>query len=51
MVSMEVYEHTLHELEVLRLLARGEKEIETGKGYDLDAVLSEADSLREGMKR
>ena len=51
MVSMEVYEHTLHELEILKLIARGEKEIETGKGYDLDAVLSEADSLLEGMKR
>ena len=51
MVSMEVYEHTRHELEILKLIARGEKEIETGKGYDLDAVLSEADSLLEGMKR
>ena len=50
MVSMEAYEHTQHELEILRLLARGEKEIEAGKGYDLDAVLSEADSLLEGMK-
>ena len=50
MVSMEAYEHTQHELEILRLLARGEKEIEAGKGYDLDAVLAEADSLLEGMK-
>ena len=50
MVSMETYEHTQHELEILRLLARGEKEIEAGKGYDLDAVLAEADSLLEGMK-
>ena len=50
MVSMEAYEHTQHELEILRLLARGEREIEAGKGYDLDAVLAEADSLLEGMK-
>ena len=50
MVSMETYEHTQHELEILRLLARGEKEIEAGEGYDLDAVLAEADSLLEGMK-
>jgi hypothetical protein len=50
MVSMEAYEHTQHELEILRLLARGEKEIEAGEGYDLDAVLAEADSLLEGMK-
>lgn len=45
MVSMESYEHTQHELELLRLLARGEKEIEAGKGYDLDAVLAEAEEL------
>jgi len=50
MVSMEAYEHSQHELELLRLLARGEKEIEAGKGYDLDAVLTEADSLLKETK-
>ena len=50
MVSTETYEHSQHELELLRLLARGEKEIEVGKGYDLDAVLAEADSLLKEMK-
>jgi len=50
MVSMESYKHFQHELEILRLLARGEKEIEAGKGYDLDAVLAEADSLLKEMK-
>jgi prevent-host-death family protein len=50
MVSMEAYEHSQHELEILRLLARGEKEIEAGKGYDLDAVLAEADSLLKETK-
>ncbi len=45
MVSMEAYEHSEHQLELLRLLARGEKEIEAGKGYDLEVVLAEADSL------
>jgi prevent-host-death family protein len=50
MVSMEAYEHSQHELGLLRLLARGEKEIEAGKGYNLDAVLAEADSLLEEMK-
>ncbi len=50
MVSMDAYEHSQHELEILRLLARGEKEIEAGKGYDLDAVLAEADSLLKEMK-
>ncbi len=51
MVSMETYEHTQHELELLRILARGEQEIEAGKGYDLDVVLAEADALLHGMKR
>jgi prevent-host-death family protein len=50
MVSMEAYEHSQHELELLRLLARGEKEIEAGKGYDLEAVLAEADSLLKEKK-
>lgn len=45
MVSVEEYEHTQHELELLRLLARGEKEIEAGKGFELEAVLAEADAL------
>ncbi len=51
MVSLENYERSRHELELLRLLARGEKEIEAGKGYDLDAVLAEANSLLKGKKR
>ena len=51
MVSMESYEHSQHEMEVLRLLARGEKEIEEGKGHDLDAVLSEADTLLKETNR
>jgi prevent-host-death family protein len=51
MVSMEAYEHSQHELEILRLLARGEKEIEVGKGYDLDEVLAEADTLLKEIER
>ena len=50
MVSTEAYEHSQHELELLRHLARGEKEIEAGKGHDLDAVLNEADALLKEMK-
>ena len=50
-VSLESYERSQHELELLRLLARGEKEIEVGKGHDLDAVLAEADSLLKGRNR
>jgi prevent-host-death family protein len=51
MVSMEVYRHSQHELELLRLLARGEKEIEAGKGYDLDMILAEADILLKEKQR
>jgi len=51
MVSIEAYEHSQHELEILRLLARGEKEIEAGKGYDLDTVLTEADALLKEIQR
>jgi prevent-host-death family protein len=45
MVSSQTYERTQHELEILRLLARGEVEIEAGVGHDLSAVLAEADEL------
>jgi len=45
MMSAEAYERSEHERELLRLLARGEKEIADGKGYGLDAVLAEADVL------
>jgi prevent-host-death family protein len=44
-VSMEAYEKSQKEMEILRLLARGEKEIEIGKGYDLSHVLADADAL------
>ena len=46
-VSMKAYEHSQHELDILRLLARGEKEIEAGTGYELDDVLKEADRFLE----
>jgi hypothetical protein len=48
-IEMEIvanaHEHSQHELEILRLLAQGEKEIDAGKGYDLGTVLAEADAL------
>ena len=49
MVSMQTYEQTQHELEILRLLARGEKEIEAGEGYDMEEVFAEADKLLNGI--
>jgi hypothetical protein len=51
MVSMEVYEHPRQKLELLRLLARGGKEIKAGNGYDLDVVLAEADTLLKEIER
>ena len=47
MVSMEVYTNAQHEIDILHLLARGEKEISAGKGYDLEEVLREADRYLE----
>ncbi len=43
MMGVDAYEESEHEKELLHLLAKGEKEIEIGQGYDLDAVLAEAD--------
>lgn len=45
MLSVKAYEQAEHEREILRLLARGEREIAAAKGYDLDEVLAEADRL------
>jgi PHD/YefM family antitoxin component YafN of YafNO toxin-antitoxin module len=45
MMSAETYERAEHDRELLRLLARGEREIAAGKGYGLNAVLAEADAL------
>jgi prevent-host-death family protein len=44
-IDVEAYEKSEREKEILRLLAKGDKEIEIGEGYDLDTVLAEADSL------
>jgi prevent-host-death family protein len=45
MLSVESYEQSLHDRELLMLLAKGEKEIETGEGYNLDSILADADSI------
>lgn len=45
LVSSATYQRTQHELEILRLLARGEAEITAGVGHDLDDVMSEARAL------
>jgi len=45
MLSVEEYERSENERHILRLLARGEKEIAAGEAHDLDDVLAEADRL------
>lgn len=45
LLSVEAYEQAEYERELLRLLARGEREIAAGKGHDLDRVLAEADQV------
>ncbi|MFO7560292.1 MAG: type II toxin-antitoxin system Phd/YefM family antitoxin [Desulfobacterales bacterium] len=45
MIGVEAYEKSEHEKELLRLLAKGDREIELGEGYDLNTVLAEADTL------
>lgn len=42
-LGLEAYEKFEHEKEILHLLAKGDREIEAGEGYDLDFVLAEAD--------
>jgi prevent-host-death family protein len=44
-MSTEEYERSEHDRELLRLLARGEKDISEGKTVDLDTVLKEARAL------
>ena len=45
MLSVDAYEKSKQEREILKLLALGEREIAVGKGFDLDNVLAEADEL------
>jgi len=47
LLSLDAYERSQREKELLLLLARGENEIAEGKGYTLDSVLKEADALLE----
>ncbi len=50
MVSMEVYENAQHQMDILHLLAKGEKEVAAGTGYELEDVLKEADLYLEAAK-
>lgn len=48
LISMQTYAQTQQDMEILRLLARGEQEIEAGSGFGMDEVFAEADLLLEG---
>jgi prevent-host-death family protein len=45
MIGVEAYEKSEQEKELLRLLLKGEKEIDAGEGYDLNTVLGDADAI------
>jgi prevent-host-death family protein len=47
LLSLEAYERSQKEKELLHLLAVGEKELAQGKGYSLESVLKDADALLE----
>jgi prevent-host-death family protein len=49
MIGVEAYEKSEQEKELLRLLLKGETEIDAGEGYDLNTVLGDADAIL-GMK-
>ena len=44
MLSVSAYQRSEQERQILELLARGEREIAAGKGYDLNDLLAEADT-------
>ena len=46
--SVDAYEKSEHERELLRILAVGEKEIAEGAGHSLSSVMKEADALLKG---
>ena len=47
-LSVAAYERAEDERRILLQLARGDKEIAAGKGYDLDTVLADVDHLLAG---
>jgi prevent-host-death family protein len=45
LLRIEAYEKSEHDRELLHLLAKGEREIAAGEGFDLESVMAEADAL------
>ncbi|HKQ63266.1 MAG TPA: type II toxin-antitoxin system Phd/YefM family antitoxin [Candidatus Polarisedimenticolaceae bacterium] len=48
LLSLEEYERGEHERQLLRLIARGERDTTAARGLDLDSVLAEADAILGG---
>ncbi len=48
LLSVEAYEKSEHDRQLLLMLAHGEKEIEAGEGYGLDSVMADADRVLKG---
>jgi len=46
-LSVDAYEQSEEERQILKALARGEQEIQTGTGHSLASVIKEADKLLE----
>ena len=45
MIGAEAYQRSQQELEILKILVQGEKEIAAGIGYSMDEVMEEADRI------
>ncbi|HLA88800.1 MAG TPA: type II toxin-antitoxin system Phd/YefM family antitoxin [Gemmatimonadaceae bacterium] len=45
LLGIDAYQRGERERAILKLLAQGEREIRAGRGKDLEAVLSEADTI------
>jgi prevent-host-death family protein len=45
LLSPKLYERSEQERQMLRLLARGERDVRKNRGVDLDEVLAEADGI------
>ena len=48
MLSVEAYEQSERDRQILMLLVQGDKEIAVGRGYGLDSVMEEADQILKG---
>jgi len=51
LMSVQQYERAAYERELLHALARGEQEIQAGKGHDMDSVFRAADAILARVKK